>query len=53
MGETGLEERQRRDEEKAADNKARQSRLGDIPASEEEVEDKPKPKSRAKSKTSE
>jgi hypothetical protein len=53
--ESSLEERQRKDAEKAAAIKERQVRLGHIPAPTEEVseeeseeEPKPKPKSRAK-----
>jgi hypothetical protein len=51
--ETDLEERQRKDEEKAAENRARQARLGGtpVPAAEEE-EEKPKSRSRSRAKKS-
>lgn len=49
--ESALHERERQDAEKAAANKARQIRLGDVPdPNAEEEEEAPKPKSRAKPK---
>ena len=51
--ESELEERQRKDAEKAADNKARQIRLGHIPrpeALEEEEGKPPKPKAKSSSR---
>jgi hypothetical protein len=57
--ETSLEERKRKDEELSQARKARQIRLGDIPAkeqseeqSEEQSKLKPKPKPKSKSKSS-
>lgn len=47
--ESGLEERERKDAEKAADNKSRQERLGDIPK--EETEESSSEKSAAKPRT--
>lgn len=53
--ESARAERERHDAEKAADIKARQVRLGDIPKPNdvEESEDKPKSKSRGRAKKSE
>lgn len=51
--ESSLEERERKDAELAADRKARQVRLGHVPAPEEQEEEKkPKPKPKARSKKS-
>jgi hypothetical protein len=51
--ESSLEERERKDAEKAAEIKARQVRLGHVPAESEEKdekEEKPKPKSKRTTK---
>lgn len=47
--ESGLEERERHDKEKADSIKARQIRLGHIPAPADEEEEKQKPRARGRS----